>query len=278
MCIAFPCFIFYCSYFHFNGFNITTRILAGWDLDPTATMNSICKLRAFVVFSTRTAAIWLIMLATVDRWLISSKDFHRRQMSSLKNVQRWIIIICILAILSYVQMLYCYEANITDAPLKCYGKTQTCRLATDLIYVLITIVIPSFLMLIFGLMIMSNIRHIHNRVQAMAVTPIIIPAVTRASRLKKTDHHLVRMLLLQILLLIIFCIPQAIQKFYISIKPFGSISEREDALNNFAYNIEALLAFIASGMPFYLYTLSGGAVSRQASINFLKTVHQKLTC
>src|SRR5690349_20026217 len=36
---------------------LPTRILAGWELDPTTTISWICKLRAFIVFSTRTMAI-----------------------------------------------------------------------------------------------------------------------------------------------------------------------------------------------------------------------------
>jgi hypothetical protein len=85
------------------------------------------------------------------------------------------------------------------------------------------------------------------------------------------------MLLVQVILLIIFCIPQAIQKFYITFKSFDSVSRREYAMNHFLYNIEVLLAFIASGMPFYLYTLSGGTSFRRAAIDFMKIIQQKLT-
>jgi hypothetical protein len=80
----------------------------------------------------------------------------------------------------------------------------------------------------------------------------------------------------QVILLIIFCIPQAIQKFYITFKPFGTVSKRKEAINHFLYNIEVLLAFVANGMPFYLYTLAGGRIFRQASMNFLRTIQQKL--
>lgn len=63
------------------------RILSGWDVDPTGKIDSLCKLRAFIVFSTRTMAIWLIATATVDRWLLSSRILRLRQMSTLKNAQ-----------------------------------------------------------------------------------------------------------------------------------------------------------------------------------------------
>jgi hypothetical protein len=165
-----------------------TRILAGWNLDPTTTNTSICKLRAFIVFSTRTMAIWLITLATIDRWLLSSINFRRRQMSTLKNVKQSIIITIILSIIFYIHMLYCYQANLFDTPLQCYGKSPECRFLTNITYALITIVIPSILMIIFGLIIISNVRHLRIRIQTITVMSILIPSKAKELKFKKTDH------------------------------------------------------------------------------------------
>jgi hypothetical protein len=174
-------------------------------------------------------------------------------------------------------MLYCYEANITDAPLKCYGKSEICRLATDLIYILITIAIPLILMVRFGLLTISNVYDVRSRMASTTTISINIPSQTEPSQLRRTDTRLLRMLLVQILLLIILCVPQALQKLYITLRPFGSGSELEDAINTFLYNIDILLAFIASGMPFYIYTLAGGSIFRNASMNLIQTVVRKIT-
>ncbi|CAF0828662.1 unnamed protein product [Adineta ricciae] len=255
---------------------LTPRILAGWNLDPTATIDWMCKLRTFITFSTRTMAIWLITLATLDRWLLSSPNHRRRKLSSLKNVKLGMHICIILSILFYVHMFNCYEANLIDQPLKCYGKTIACRLATDIIYVIMTIFLPSTLMVFFGILIVSNVRYLRMRTHKVSLRSR--HSRTGQFKLKRTDHHLLRMLLVQVLLLIIFCIPQAIQKFYITFKRFLVVDERAEALNRFLYNIEVLLAFIASGMPFYLYTLSGGTVFREASKNLFKKLYRKFKC
>jgi hypothetical protein len=278
-----PCVLLFLvsSFFNFISIliGVTTRILAGWHLDPTATINSICKFRAFIVFSTRTMAVWLITLATIDRWLISSMDFHRRHMSKLKNVQRGIIATIILSIISYIHMLYCYTANLLNAPLKCYGKSKTCCLATDMIYTFITIIIPLILMITFGLMTISNIhnarirmRQIYNHLEGGHYIR------RRDLQLTRTNRHLFRMLSVQILLLIVFFIPQAAHKFYITWKPFDSESELADVINKFLYNIELLVAFIASSMPFYVYTLASGTIFRQAFIDLVRTTGKKITC
>ncbi|CAF0891559.1 unnamed protein product [Rotaria sordida] len=258
---------------------LPTRILAGWHVDPTATINWICKTRVFIVFSTRTMSIWLITLATIDRWLISSINIHRRQMSNLKNVKREIFIIIILSILSYIHMFPCYGANNIDAPLKCYENTAGCLLMTDLTYVLFSIIIPLILMIIFGLLTISHVHRIHTRVAYIDNTVRTIDHSKHVHQnSKKTDHHLLRMLLLQIFSLIVLCIPQAVQKLYMTFKPFGSGSKLEDAIKTFLYNIDILLAFMASAMPFYIYVLAGGSVIRKASINLIRLIQRKIAC
>ena len=104
------------------------------------------------------------MVATIDRWMSSSRNVHRRQLSTLKNAQRSIILIIILSILIYISIFYCYGANLINAPLKCYGKTDICRLSNDLIYAYITIIIPIIIMIIFGVMTIINIHQIKTRV------------------------------------------------------------------------------------------------------------------
>ncbi|CAF4407931.1 unnamed protein product, partial [Rotaria magnacalcarata] len=95
-------------------------MIGGWVTNPTDYIGVLCKLRAFLVFSTRTMAMWLMVLATTDRWLLSSINAHRRQHSSLKNAQLWTATIVILSVALYAQQLYCYDANLMDTPLRCY--------------------------------------------------------------------------------------------------------------------------------------------------------------
>ncbi|CAF0846662.1 unnamed protein product [Adineta ricciae] len=252
---------------------LPTRILAGWDLDPTATITWICRFRAFVVFTTRTIAAWLIMFATVDRWLLSSVDIHRRQLSSIKNIRTQILITFVLSIAVYAHMLYCYEANLNDQPLKCYGKSDQCRFTTDMAYALVTIVIPLIGMMTFGLMTIVNVRRAQRRARP---DPRTTNNTNHHSR--RMNNQLLRMLFVQVLFLIVLCVPQAIQKFYSTVRPFGTGSADEDAVKTFLYNIELLLAFIASGMPFYIYTLLGETIFRKVLLALLHRIHRRLIC
>ena len=258
---------------------LSTRILAGWHTDPTSTITWICRSRAFIVFTTRTIAIWLITLATIDRWLSSSTNIRRWRLSSLKNVKRGSILVAIVSFLLYVHMLMCYEANLYDEPLPCYGGTVRCRLTTDLIYVLMTVTLPLALMLIFGLLTIVNVRRIRLRTNQTRIR-LLREQIARNRRVKfkRTDHHLLRMLIFQMIFLILLCLPQAVQKLHITIHPIGYGSPMDDSIKRFLYNIDILLAFIASGMPFYINTLAGGVVFRNACIDLMQNALEKLKC
>ena len=173
-------------------------------------------------------------------------------------------------VISYVHMFYCYEANLVDGPLECYGKSHQCRLSIDMIYVLITIILPLSIMLIFGMMTISHVHQSQNQVHQARNISMNRSSRSSDAKFKRIDHHLFRMLLIQICLLFILCIPQAILKFHTTFKPFLTESKLEDTIRIVLYNITILLAFIASGMPFYIYTLAGGKIFRKAFLDFIR--------
>jgi hypothetical protein len=262
---------------------LTSRMLSGWTADLTNTIDWLCKLRAFVLFISRNMGSWLIMLATIDRWLSSCINVHRRQLSTLKNAQRGIIFTIIISILLYIPIIYCYQANLINAPLKCYGKTDLCRLSNDLIYASITIIFPMIFMIIFGLMTVVNIYRIKNRVNAINIMELTEPGSATNEQQqhskpanRKLDHRLFVMLFIQILLLSLFTLPQAIQKLYSTLTSNLMETTLRKAVENFLFNLVLLLTYVANGMPFYIYTLSGGTVFRTALKSLLQNIIQKI--
>ncbi|CAF1010602.1 unnamed protein product [Rotaria sp. Silwood1] len=259
---------------------LTSRTLSGWAADLTNTDRCLCKLRAFVLNVARPVAFWLILLAAIDRWLLSSANVRYRQMSTLKNAKRSIIIVFILSIIIFCNILYCYEPNLINAPLKCYGATVLCRLVTDLTFTFVSIFIPVFLMLIFGLMTINNIRQSRSHIEpgnTSTATTIVSNRAKRRQHLNKNDYRLLMMLLLQILLLIIFGLPLGIQKLYATITMYRPSTNIQVAIDNFIYSLVLLLNFLANGMPFYIYTLVGGNTFRKALFKLLVAIRQKIS-
>ncbi|CAF3406162.1 unnamed protein product [Rotaria socialis] len=265
---------------------LITIMIDGWTTNPTDYIGVLCKLRAFLVFSTRTIAMWLMVLATTDRWLLSNMNAHRRQQSSLKNAQFWAAIIVILSVALYAQQLYCYEANLTDTPLKCYGKTVVCRYLTDLSLAIITVSIPILLMILFGSLIISNVRQSQHRIQTLQLgsagastkRPLGSHSENSVGKFRqKTDRSLLRMLFSQVILTGIFTFPLCLDKFYSSFSGDQG-SPLVLATNAFVYDLAILAYDISNGITFYVYTLCGGTVFRKALYEFIMSMKFKMRC
>jgi hypothetical protein len=257
---------------------LTPRVLSFWTNDLSDTIQWICKIRGFSVFTFRAAALWLIVLATVDRWLLSSVDAHRRHLSTVKNAQRGIITVIFLSIVIHSQILYCYESNLVNAPSKCFSNGMTCRLVNDMLFAIIAILIPLFLMTILGAMTISNVRHARNRIHSVHVSVVsqTMISTARQQRSNKTDQHLLIMLFVQVILLALFTIPVSIEKLYSTLTSNYDKSRFRLAIENFIYNFVLLLSYLAIGMPFYIYTLSGGSIFRKTFFNLIRLAGRRL--
>jgi hypothetical protein len=126
-------------------------------------------------------------------------------MSSFKKAQLCIAIACTITILIWAETIYCFDANLIGNPLKCYTTSEECRLYNDITLALITITIPSILMLIFGLLTTVNIHQSRQRIHPSMNTVNI-----SNSRSRKTEQTLTRMLLTQVSLIVILNLPYAI--------------------------------------------------------------------
>ncbi|CAF0977938.1 unnamed protein product [Adineta steineri] len=249
---------------------LTSRMLAGYAVDLTNTISWLCKLRAFVLFVSRTIAAWSLTLASIDRWFSSSANSEYRKKSSLKNSYRNMYIIILFSFLLYIQLFYCYEANLIITPLKCYAKTVACRLASDLSYAIITIIIPIMGMILFGLLTILNVQKSYRRVCIVTVTKVTKNVQNQRKRWKKADYHLLLMLIVQIILYSIFTLPQAIQKIYSTSTQTQIKSALQTTIENLIFNLLLLLTYFSSGMPFYIYTLCGGQIFRKALIDVIR--------
>lgn len=266
-------------------FSLTPRLLSTWGADISSTNQVLCKLRVFIFYDSITVASWLITLATVDRWLSSSTDVNRRQKSTLKNAHRGLIGIVALSTLIEAQQLYCYEPNLTNTPLECYTKSANCAIISDLSYALITILFPLLFMIVFGVMAISNVRQVQSHAHPISTIINRRAYHDRATistgyqnQQKKTDHQLLIMLFVQILITLVLMLPIALSKIYTTITSNTPKSALRSSIESFLFNFFLVPGNVASGMPFYIYTLSGGSVFRKAVLSLVKAIARKMKC
>ncbi len=132
-------------------------------------------------------------------------------------------------------------------------------------------------MMIFGMMTISNVRQTQRRLQPLPMSTLVAtnkgtlpnPA-QQQRRLKKTDRHLLVMLLFQVVSLTLLSLPFIISEIYVNVTVKQYKTPLQGAIVNFVFNFALLLIYLCGGIPFYIYTLCGGSVFRGALLNMVK--------
>ncbi len=176
----------------------------------------------------------------------------------------------------HFQIFYCYTINSNSLgnPVNCFLKDRNCRLINDLVFSILAILFPLILIFIFGLMTILNIRSSQSRIEPTPISMISCPSYAiknnrrRNQQYRKRDHSLFAMLFIQVILLAFLTLPMVIQRLYSTSRVDVKKSGLQIMIDKFFYNVALLMTFIATGMQFYVNTLSGGGVFRKALIVF----------
>ncbi|CAF2520284.1 unnamed protein product [Rotaria sp. Silwood2] len=261
---------------------LTTRLSAGWAIDLSETIGWLCKIRILVLFVLRTMFVWLLVFAAIDRWLSASIHNHRRNLSTLKNARRSIIIVTLFSLVLNGPLLYCYEANLIGTPAKCFGYSTECRLYTDLSFTIGIIVIPSLLMTLFGFLTINNIHQLKkcvNTRNSSITNPNMSINLHVQQQKKRTNRSLFKMLCVQVLFLILCSAPYVIYRLYITFaSTTSSKSELQKAIEGLLFNLCTNLTYLSTAMPFYIYTLFGGTMFRNELLHVAKSIYRKCRC
>ncbi|CAF4313301.1 unnamed protein product [Adineta steineri] len=138
-------------------------------------------------------------------------------------------------------------------------------------------------MFIFGLMTISNVRKTQSRLQPETLTmnarnghESTITNMRNPLQRKKSDRHLLIMLFIQVLLILLFTLPLSAYKLYSTLTRNVLKSTLQNTIENFMFNIFLLALYVSCGMPFYIYTLSGGRVFRKALFSLMEALRRKM--
>ena len=255
---------------------LLTRYLGStWNIDPSTTNNVWCKLRNFLIYPPLTLALWFIVLASIDRFFSSSSNPRFRQLSNMSLARKSIIIITIVIFLSYVHILIFFK-TVTIGPMNsCIMWPYEYVIFLSFFAPIISCVLPIVLMSIFGILMIINVRNVHNR---------ILPQFNngRNERWRSHDRQLIVMLLFQVLVITLISTPYFALAIYnaIAVVIFQyKLSSSGEAIYNFSYNLFRLLYYTNPIISFYIYTLTGPkfrAELKRCTIHGLKFVLTKM--
>ncbi|CAF1479215.1 unnamed protein product [Adineta steineri] len=225
------------------------------NIDPVNNNLIACKIRSFLIYLSFSLSNWYILLATVDRYLISSDNNSRRLLSSVKNAYRAIGIVTIVSILLYCHILILYTIQTFPNASNhlqnyCYPQRGSYRIFSDTQLLIQFSLLPPILMCIFITFIIKNIHASHKRIANAVVAQ-------HHARIKKRDIQLTKMLILQVIIAIVCSLPLAVSQLMTTMTLTWTKTPLRLTIEAFFSLMARQLAYMNCSISFYIYTLGG---------------------
>ncbi|CAF1368266.1 unnamed protein product [Adineta ricciae] len=221
-----------------------------WNVNLLQKSVFVCKLQVIGQYVPSSLMLWFPTLASIDRFLSSSKTRRFRRLSTPSIARRVSLGIGVVFVLLHVHIFVFVESLWTGYELVCTILSYDYFIFFNFFGPIVACVLPLALVFIFGLLIVHNA---HNRVVADT-------DIARNDRLRSSNRQLTTMLIFQVLITILISFPYAGTCMYYA---FGLIMTRhrpsilEQVVYNCASNLALLLYTTNATIGFYIYTLTG---------------------
>jgi hypothetical protein len=211
----------------------------------------------------RGLAFWLIVLACGDRYLCSSASANKRAWSSIRVARRAIPLTILIGFIAYIHVPIFFKIDIipaTQEPI-CYppGPPGTYRIVLSYYNLLVLGLFPSFSMLIFGMLTLRNIE----RSKRLLVVPSTNLENPTQQTNRKTNRHMLRMLLLQVLVYCVTGLTFSVALIYTAIGASQPKNVFQVAQENMINAVVGMLSTLGPCSSFYLFTLSSGLFRKE---------------
>jgi hypothetical protein len=238
-------------YLTFDGF---TTIFPVNYADETPLAFVLCKIYPYILTVLGQVAKTMLVLACIDRFLITNDRATFRAFSTPKRAKYLIFFSVILWSLSAI--LTPFMETIINGQCGKFGIYST----ISTIYVIIVVgLIPPIVSGIFGFLTYRNMRQIHNRVQ-----PIAHSANDGNVSIRRRDRDLLILVISEILVYIVTScpFPFVLLEMMISQYALPNKSFQYSQIEILVLNVALLLLFINSAAPFFTYIIASKSFRR----------------
>ena len=215
-----PCSVYLTAYNTSNLFMIYTAVLMatlanGFAIDPSVYNLSFCRFRYYVMFLFDILSPSYLILASVDRILITSRNARTRQRSTLRFAFICISIVSLFWILIHVHALVLPSfQTVPPGVTICYFQPGLHLIIIGYYILIIKGILVPLLMIILGIWTVRNVQSLTH------VTPVSVASTTRTVATRNVrqghskDRQLLQILLMDIIIYVIFNIMIAVVFLY----------------------------------------------------------------
>lgn len=239
--------------------------------DPNTTIRAFCKIRVYVMQSTFMMARWMITIACVDRYALSSRDARKRKFAQVHIARRAILLIICIWLVLPIHTLVFYEIR-PGAGICAIVYDRAAALYHSIYTIITGGIAPLTIMLTCILLIQRNLNEKRVfREQSRNEGSSNSQPNTQVRTQRTRDQHALAMLLIQVLVYSIVQAPQLIYTMYGAIT--SNIPNKPPdrlAIERFVFFFAELSVYMFPVTAFYLYTL----VSRSFRGELLSILHK----
>ena len=250
-----------------------TRLLSsGWKIDPSNSNQALCKLRTFFVYTSLCLIQWFVVLASIDRYLSSCQSARFRQLSSVSIARRSILAVIFVIGVAHFHIFVWWSVDYIGTKTYCNIFQYDYEIAFQVFFLILTCVLPTILMAIFGTLTIFNVKKLRSQVAPQNRNN------ERNGRLRSKDRQMILMLLIQVLVTMLCTLPFSVANIATMFVQYViTVSDYDDAINTFYGNLGRLVNYFNPVVGFYIYTLSSRAFRSEMKgmitnvINFIMT-------
>lgn len=244
-----------CDLIHLNLGPLSNILQFGFHYDWTISSTLFCKMKSYLVFVFTIISATFTCLASIDRFLLSSKKTSRWRFTSRSIALRLTLLIILFCFLFSLPIIFCY----TRHPHLSHNEEMICSNPSQSaicfwIQLWYTCIFNGFLpplaMIYFGFLTCINARHLRRRCSI------------RSARIQQINYQLTMMLVLQSIKSSVASLPFSIFNSYLLITsgtPKSSLLQVKEAL---AHQLVYLL-FWSNYTSFFVYIYSSDIFRRQ---------------
>ncbi|CAF2492448.1 unnamed protein product [Rotaria sp. Silwood2] len=182
-----------CNIIFINTMIIATILYFGFNIDPSGNILIICRIQFYIGFVTTILSSTFLVLASIDRYIISSTNYNSHQFSTHSMAIKFIFSITIFWCLIHIHsFFFIIKPKDNNKMFYCTLETGTYTLILIFYEFIIHDILTPALMILFSLRTIINVRHV-------MINPM--------SRLHSVDRQLIIIMLSQCFIYLSFRLP-----------------------------------------------------------------------
>ncbi|CAF1418035.1 unnamed protein product [Adineta steineri] len=223
-------------------------LLYGYNISTVMWSNSFCRFSYFGGYVADVLSSFYLILASIDRMLCTSRNARIRRHSNHLVAYTCIIAGTICCMLFHTPALILVNIiEIIPNYYVCYSNSDG-YLAFTNYYLLVKVILIPTLMIICEICTIKNIQSSHRA----RVIPMSITAGNALNHGRSKDRQLIRILLINITVYIIFNIMTPVISLYEQIIQYQSISLAQSQMNSFLTIVSRFVVFIPISVSCYI--------------------------